>query len=641
MTKGSVFDFVGLYAALLKDVAAYLPTTQREWDRDLLRITTLSQTRGPTVFTMDLPAMGKKLDAALSRGRLDLKGMPCSGPTHSGSMIPRLFRELWIRLFDHSGCLRANIDPNVVLFLRTLLYVGKNYKSECAPRYLFEATKEFSDVESSLPPASPLWDGDGSDVGDSHYRHLWDMVSTNINEPLFHSELELVPVLDSVQRSADRICRVFSGFDPGLLDFKHGPGAVSDLRRGDYKYSFPNWAPRLEFNFPYDFSASTSLEVGGVDPVLGYGWDSYEPHSDLKAVPKTMKGPRLIAKESTCMQWVQQGIRNFLYHTVARTWIGRSIDFFSQSPSRDLALQASRDGYLCTIDLKSASDRITCALVERLFRSSPNLLGAMIASRTRFLVQDLDKKLPRVFKLKKFSTQGSALTFPVQSIVFFMICVGVGKHLHPSWSYDRLGRQVRIFGDDLIIPGEWEPLVERVLETLHLRVNHTKTHVTGRFRESCGMDAFEGYDVSPPYVLSVPVESDPATISSGVAVSNNFFMKGFWHASSFLERSMSNGIRSRMPIVKVSSGLFALRSFSGSRLPSRLRERWNETLQRREVAVLAIFAKPRLRKTETVSNLLQYFTEDPPPYIKYESGTVEAGVPVFRNAWVDPGVVLM
>jgi len=634
MTKGSVFDFVGLYTAILKDVSVYLPTDQREWDRDLLRITTLSQTRGSAVFTMDLPALGKQLDAALSRGLLDVRGLPLSGPSHAHSMIPRLFRGLWMRCFDDSGCLRANIDPNVVLFLRTLLYVGKNFKAVCAPRYLFEATKEFYDVESSLPPASPIWDTDGSGALSSHNRHLWDMVSTNINEPLFRKDEELMPVLDSVQRSADRICRVFSGFDPGLLDFKHGPGAVSDLRRGSYKYNFPNWAPRLEYNFPYDISASTSLEIGGIDPVLGYGWDSYEPHSVLKAVPKTMKGPRLIAKESTCMQWVQQGIRNFLYHTVAKSWIGRSIDFFDQTPSQRMALQGSRDGILCTMDLKSASDRISCSLVERLFRSSPILLSSMIASRTRYLVQEIDKAIPRVFKLKKFSTQGSALTFPIQSLVFFMVCVGVGRHLHPTWTHERLARQVRVFGDDLIFPGEWKPLVERVLETLHLRVNQTKTHVTGRFRESCGMDAFEGYDVSPPHILSSPVESDPASISSAIAVSNNFFTKGFWHAAAFVERSMPTGILSKMPVVRMSNGLFALRSYSGARLPKSMRRRYNEDHCRDEVSILTIFAKPMRKRTDTVSNLLQFFTEEPPPWINYESGVVEAGVPIIRHAWV-------
>jgi len=536
--------------------------------------------------------------------------------------------------------LRADIDPNVVLFLRTLLYVGKNYKSDCAPKYLFETTKEFYDVESSLPPSSLLWDGDGYDAELSHNRHLGDMVGSDVNEPLFQKGVELVSVLNSVQRSADRISRVFSGFDPGLLDFKHGPGAVSDLRRGEYKYTFPNWAPRLEYNFPYDISASTSLEIGGIDPALGYGWDSYEPHSVLIAVPKTMKGPRLIAKEATCMQWVQQGIRNYLYQAVAKSWIGKSIDFFDQRPSREMALQGSRDGILCTMDLKSASDRISCSLVERLFRSSPKLLSSMVAARTRFLIQELDTKSPRVLKLRKFSTQGSALTFPVQSIIFFMICVGVGRHLHPTWSDYKVGRQVRIFGDDLIFPGEWKPLVERTLEALHLRVNQTKTHFHGNFRESCGMDAFLGYDVSPGYVLSVPSESDPASISSAIAVSNNFYKKGFWQAAAFIERSMTKGVLDRMPIVKVSNGLFALQSFSGSKLPKRLRTRWNGALQRYETAILAIVAKKRLGRTDAASNLLQFFTEEPPPWINYESGVVEAGVPSFGNAWVDPEAIL-
>jgi hypothetical protein len=507
---------------------------------------------------------------------------------------------------------------------------------ECAPKYLFEATKEFYNVDASLPPPSEKFDGDGSDCADWPTVHILDMVPTVANEPLFpERDMGLMHVLGAVQQYADRISGVFSGFDPGLLHFKHGPGAVSDKPQGGYKYNFPNWPPRLEYNFPYDLSATTSLEIGDVDARVGFGWDSYEPHSCLIAVPKTMKGPRLIAKEPTSHQWVQQGIRDYVYQRAASSWVGNCITFNDQTPSRNLALKGSVDGYYATIDLKSASDRISCSLVERVFRRNPGLLSAMIACRTRFLVNTIDKKSVGLLKLRKFSTQGSALTFPVQSLVFLAICLGVGRYLEVNAGHDWLCRQVRVFGDDLIVPRTWEPLVRKVMEALHLRVNPTKTHTGGNFRESCGMDAWGGYDVSPPYVLAKPVKTDPATIASGLAVSNNFFEKGFWRTAAWLDRSMPQDILKKMPVVGMRSGVFARRSYVGGKLPDFLKIRWNSDLQKEQVRTLGVISRASIRRTDAVTNLLQYFTEDPVPYIKYESGVVVAGVPLLRHAWVD------
>ncbi|DAD51872.1 RNA-directed RNA polymerase [ssRNA phage Gerhypos.1_26] len=641
MSKGSVFDFLGLYRSILKDISVYFPDDQKEWDRDLSRLISLDRTRGISTFTMDLPALGKLLDKGLSEGRLELGGAAHSGPRYPNTIGPRLFWGLWSRLFDSSGCLIANIDPNVVLFLRTLLYVGKNYESECAPRYLYEAVKEFFDVEEDLPPPSSLWDGDGSnDIICSHV-HLRDLVGDSSCQPLlfFGTGATDSSMLDTIQRTADIVSSSFGILNTEEMKFRHGPGAVSDLSRGEYKYSFPNWPPRLEALFPYDMAGSTSLEIGYTDAHVGAGPGSYEPASVLIDVPKTMKGPRLIAKEPTAHQWIQQGVSDFLRQRVQRSYVGISIDFNSQEPSRDAALRASIDNDTITMDLKSASDRLSCAVVERLFRRNPTVLSAMIACRTRYIRNTIDKKSMGLLKLRKFSTQGSALTFPVQSICFYMFCVGVGKHLHPTWSMERLSRQVRIFGDDIIIPKSWEPLVTLSLETMFLRVNQTKTHRNGNFRESCGMDAWRGHDVTPPHILSMPIESEPRSIASCIAVTNNLFLKGFWHAAAWLESRVPQKILKRIPVVARSSGVFGLQSFSGGGIRKGFKTRWNESLQRDETRVLSVIAKSRVMSTGAATNLLQYFTEEPPPYIKYESGCVVAGVPVIRDLWV-PSAIL-
>jgi len=148
VTKSSVnIDFVECYRRVLADIAEYYPTDALEWNRDSNLIAHAISKWGTPFFTMCLPTLGKVLDSALSGGLLSFDGLPYSRGKTPNSVITRLFWGLWSRLFDEQGCRRDSIDTNAVLFLRTLLYMGKNVEMECAPRYLFEKTKEYYDVE--------------------------------------------------------------------------------------------------------------------------------------------------------------------------------------------------------------------------------------------------------------------------------------------------------------------------------------------------------------------------------------------------------------------------------------------------------------------------------------------------------------
>ncbi|DAD50243.1 TPA_asm: RNA-directed RNA polymerase [ssRNA phage Gerhypos.2_27] len=633
MDKRPVFDFLGLYRGILADVMAHFPNDRIEWGRDLVSLSALFRERGIGLFTLDLPALDKALLQGLQTGRLNCDGLPASCKRSKHDRVPRLFWGLWSRVFDRNGCLRADIDPNVIFFLRTLLCTAKKLKVESAPKYLYQATKELFDVDESLPVPSELWTA--SPAYDHHWGvglpkpHLHDVA----HEDLFPNGLQDIRlVLDSVQQVADRTSGILGFCDPSTLHFRHGPGAVSDLRSRDYKYEFRNWNDRLDSIFPWDQWGTTPF--GLMDRLHSDGIEigSAEPASKLIAVPKTRKGPRLIAAEPASNQWIQQGLRKFLYDRVAATELGNSIDFRRQELSGALALESSRTGLLATIDLSSASDRISCWLVERMFRSNPVLLSYMSACRTRFLRNDLDKKLPSLLRLRKFSTMGSALTFPIQSLIFYNVCLGVGKFLNPKMHYDDLGRQVRVFGDDLIIPVSWEPLVERVLSALYLKVNVSKTFTKGFFRESCGTDAFEGNDVTPAYIGLSDEESDTLLLPSRVAISNNFFLKGLWKSAAWLMTTVPHG--HSVPVVGRESGVFGFLSFGGVGVPRGLRTKWDAALQRFVVRVIQPYAKSQVRKQDTAASLLQYFTEEPDPYIKYESGVAVAGRAVIRTAWV-------
>ena len=615
MTKGSDYDFIGLYTAMLKDIEVYFPIDRTEWTRDLSRITQLSSSRGLPVFTMDLPALGKALDASLAKGRLDLKGLNHSGSRFPGSKIPRLFWGLWSRLFDDFGCLKQDIDPNVVVFLRGLLYVGKNLQLECAPRYLYETVKEFYDVEEETTLPSHIWEGDGVDLHRSACGSLLDYHCGH--DDLFHMSSKeddgrSYHLLNCIQQVADAISGDIGFIQPELLRFRHGPGAVSDGTGREYKYDFPYWSRRLEPIFPYTSCGSTPLRWDGVDPTVGVDIEFTELASKLIAVPKTQKGPRLIAAEPTCHQWVQQGIRDLLYSYVEKrsSILNPCITFRDQGPSGELALSGSKSGRLATVDLKSASDRLSTGLVQRIFRANPALLGAMIASRTRYIVNKIDRAMPSLHKLRKFSTQGSALTFPIQSIVFATICIGVGKSLHPRIGMRVLARRVRVFGDDIIVPKAWEPQLRQVLHLFGLRVNDTKTFTEGNFRESCGVDAWCGYDVTPPHISCVVDKSNARSVASNVAVSNNFYLKGWWNAADWLQRQLATRY---LRVVGPDSGIFGLTSRSGALIPQH--SKWNKMLHRDEIPALAIMAKSRTVKKQTAGTLMEYLTKAQVPLV--------------------------
>jgi len=656
MSKGRVDDFIGLYRAIFKDCAAYYPTLSKGFDRDLSRLTALYENSGESVFTILLPALGKHLDAALEAGCLSQTGLPLTRPINTRTVIPRLFQGLWSQLFSDTGCLKQHIDPNAILFLRTLCLVGKKFRKDCSPTVKYETIKEFYDVDNRLPPPDKVFDGDGSavwDVGDVSVTDLTTTPVSDTGQMSFWTDDQGLQLLNTCQHVADRVAGLIGDFVPGDFRFKHGPGATAEAPRGgSYKYAFSAWSPRLQHVFPGEVFAIANTSVLGDGYDIGDLLEISEHPSRLIAVPKTQKGPRLIAKEPACHQWAQQCVRDFLDTRIRETWLGGSIDFRRQDLSAEAARAASLSGKYATIDLKSASDRLSCWLVSRLFRSNKPLLEAMISCRTRYVYNDLDKKHPSVHKLRKFSTQGSALTFPVQSIVFLMVCIAAGiSHdgVRPVGSANlrRYAQQVRVYGDDLIVPVEWVPRVKELLERLFLKVNMSKTFWNGMFRESCGMDAYEGHDVTPPYFLQFHSRARLATLDSLVDVSNNFFKKGFWHTAKWIEMTVPWFQRKLIP-TKVwrsdasteaqESEVFGFVSSSG--FSTEAPRRFNRDLQRDEYFTLATSVDKPKHRSEGFPNLLQFFTEDPASThwldkpSEWVSGVYGNCTPKMKRAWV-------
>jgi len=658
MTKSYVPFFLGLYDAIFADCVCQYPSLSVELERDQQRLSLASEKRGDRVFTIDLPAIGKEFESNL-RSRFihhsnstvrwcrewDSEGnskpadnaslnedvLPLHGK-RKGIPIPRLFGGLWMRVFGSDGLLLNDPDVNAIFFLRQFYNAVKKVELQCPDTAVFAAVEEFVKIEETMRLPTNDWVGDY--IESMKHVHLLDeCASVEARLPLFNCggglnhnlSDEAITALNKIQHFADIIISSFGDFNPEHWSFKHGPGAVADAKKGD-KYAFPTWPRKLEQTFASDFCAfahySDWAEFANSDNQEGR-FSLNESPSKLISVPKTQKGPRLIAAEPTSHQWCQQSVKSFLETSVASTVLGSAINFADQGTSRNAALVASQTGKHATIDLSSASDRLSLWCVERIFRSNFSLLKALHSARTRWLVNNIDKKQPRFIKLRKFASQGAAVTFPVQTIVYAIVSIGIVladktrvcdfTRYSPGDIRDAC-QEVQVFGDDIIIPSHLTGVLIEVLQYLGLRVNTSKSFSEGNFRESCGMDAYAGHDVTPAYLRHIGSPTQPESICSLVACSNNFFKKGLFHASEFIQKHAMGLFNLKIPVVGVDSGLFGWASFCGSDY-SVLKSRWNHVLQREEYQTHLPFGKVARGIQPWQSTLLQYFTENRP----YES----------------------
>jgi hypothetical protein len=500
---------------------------------------------------------------------------------------------------------------------------------ECAPKMVYKAVKEFFDIERDMRRPSLKWDEDDLQYDPRQYKPsltdyackeeyvrdgLWSMQVCG-----YEGALTGVPgqIFEVFERVSDRIISEFGPINEMELMPRHGPGVVADLPKGVSKYTFPTWPAKLEAIFPiseFGYANLTAYEEDLLAKGDSYGSKTHEAPSKLIAVPKTQKGPRLIAAEPTAHQWMQQALMRKLDGMIRSSVLGNCVDISNQELSKDDALQASRSGQRATIDLSSASDRLSCCLIERVFRSHRDLLNCFHAARTRWLVNRIDKKLPKYVVLRKFAPMGSSLTFPVQSMVYALAAITAVIYGR-GWSVDKrslttASRMVRVYGDDIIVPVDVCGILTDLLTEVGLQVNQAKTFSVGNFRESCGMDAFKGVDVTPAYVLEVCDETRPASVVSTVASSNNFFRKGLWRTASWLQSTVPSKFQRGIRVVSAESGAFGWVSYCGS-VSAGHKSRWNNDLQRWEIRVLVPRVRVERRPIEGWQSLLQYFTEAP------------------------------
>lgn len=621
-----------LYLHLLLDLQTLHPTIRTGIERDISRLLDRAASVGLPFFTITLPSGAKWFDKSLSEGFLQTPRPPHFGGRAKSDVRPSLLGSLFDLVFEADGTLRLDFDTSIVISIRQILMILKKLDMECEERYTQQSVYDFHEIERSLPKSHVgTWDSD-IPYGWAHRlgHPIWGLSNELDGQThMFDSADTLLQLdekynWDGLRRFSARVLHSIGPFDPFAVRPKHGPGAISDSHTDFVKYDFRYWTEKLECVFPYDWHGSTSLSVP--DYVI---YREFE--SKMHAVPKTQSGPRLIAAEPTAHQWIQQGIRRWLEDSIASSPLSMYISLRNQEHSKELALFASTSGDLTTVDLSSASDRLTTRLVEFVFQSNRNLLDGLHAARTRAMSDIYGEFV----LLRKFSTQGSAVIFPLQTYVYTVLALWACAICDRKTGYNDIissySGKVRVFGDDIIIPTYAYPVLKGLFETLLLKVNASKTHSRGLFRESCGMDAFSGIDVTPAYLRSF-YSSAPESLVSIVEASNNFHKKGYWNVASYLIKTVPRSERKLIPIGE-GLGSVCQYSFCGESV-SHLKKRWDQYLHRETYRAITVEACLDYDRGNGNGGLTQYLFEIPDPLLPYCSG--QAASPRLRKTagWV-------
>jgi hypothetical protein len=388
---------------------------------------------------------------------------------------------------------------------------------------------------------------------------------------------------------------LFAFFDPMDIYPRHGPGAVATKQLPWAKFVWQNISERIHTVYSIDsyYYASLGHVVDRLDGYMHLG------NVDLPArvilVPKDSRGPRLISCEPVDFQWIQQGLGNAIVRHVEQHRLTLdNVRFTDQEPNRNAALIGSISGRYATLDLNEASDRVSIGLVHLLFPS--HLYRCLEACRS------LSTELPsgEVLVLHKFAPMGSCLCFPILALSVWAILTASAPD-----TYTR--ERIYVYGDDVIVPTPFVETAISRLESFGLKINRDKSCTKGFFRESCGMDAYKGVNVTPVRLRTVwSSKPSPNSYTSWISYANSFYDRKYYVTYDYIV-GMLRSVYGPIPGKDMHLACPSLNDVPLDARPKK--SRVNKSLQRLEYLVWDVKATSVNKPIDGWSMLLRYFSE--------------------------------
>jgi len=550
---------VTLLSCLLDDVRQH-ELSVKGLDRDVQTIQSRFKHEGYGFLSVALSSLCDALDKGISTGSFTC---PTAFSKRRGEALPKFLSGLLCKVFDtKTGQLLELASSHAIKCLREILRLFKKVKlrPKQTIRLDCQARAKFVETDARIQ------------------RHLFDIGRTDF---LRAAARVLLPNLDE--------------FDSGTLLYKHGPGGVAEKVKANIK-----WVGLLEacrqdvqlsklLGIDLGFFTETQLD-SYQDSISGlplfesstYRLNSTQQYAasgvaKLLTVYKDSTSRRTITAEPVLKQYWQQGLNTYLRDRIKECGVlSQSLTLSDQSKNQELAMEGSLTGKYATLDLSSASDLLSNNLVGFVFGRKHVFYQHMVRSRSPYV----DVGQGQHLLLEKFAGMGNALTFPVQSVVFatLAICAMLeqdGKE--PSYvNMRRAASKVRVYGDDIIVDTHYAHRVVDWLVSFGLIVNQKKSFLVGYFKESCGVDAYRGIDVTPVYLRCEPVitERDPETIGSLTSASNQLFSRGLYRTAEYLRGLVNSFIR--LPLVSSKSSSLGWHS----RVDTTVAQKWDGKLQR-------------------------------------------------------------
>jgi hypothetical protein len=517
-------SLTGLWKAMAED---YSVTCDTPIDRDYKTVCDRVEEEGRSFLTITLPNFCADFETSLAQGFV---GSNLFAGFRKRGGLPRFLSGFLLQIFDgQSLALLENPSVFAVRAIRNLTLLFKKVELDCTDARNAAALEKYLNCEVDLQKVLDRYD------------------TLPIKEFKRMSSVLFGSVFDSLNRKV----REFD-LRPG-----HGPGATADRKVGNQKFDQTEWTDRLEEYFPFgEYALPHWKWFSSHKPV--YLAPAQERPVKIALVPKTLKTPRIIAIEPTCMQYMQKALmREFVDAIESDPLVGRHTHFREQALNRDAARRGSADGSLATLDLSEASDRVLNQLVIDMLSPWPDLLGAVQACRST------SAELPsgQVVPLVKFASMGSALTFPMEAVVFttivFMGLLATQGDSVPSAEFMRsIRNDVHVYGDDMIVPVGSVNEVVRLLELFGLVVNRSKSFETGLFRESCGGDYFMGESVKPIRLKRIPPTSrqDVPEIVTWNAFMNASYEAGLNRTGRYVQGILEKVLHQHLPMIPIGSG---------------------------------------------------------------------------------------
>jgi hypothetical protein len=602
-------DYIELVVAKISDYAYSLSV---DVEGDVMKLRRRTRCEGMSFLTRTLPGFGKDFLTAVETGNCSADLFTSFTRVNRKGGPPKFFRGFFELLFDSTGVLLP--EPNVAVASAIHDICQTVYKLEGAvsANTIQEQYKTFVEVDRTAKPGVFA---------------LYEQASLLLTDLLADFDV-------------NKTCQYRTGNGSCF-------GGMATPFKKWRRLSSGSWELGVSCYYSQVYPQGSTARLYDV-----YPWDRQRREERRKAfhkerklvvaklshVPKDSRGARLISVENVGNMQLQQAQYLQLRKYVERHALTKGhVNFTDQSINRQLAQRGSLTGEYATLDLKDASDRVSLDLVGQLWPARIN--GWLRSSRSPYFtmkrafwepftscegyqpdlwvaadeIEDMGNpidfaekfsdgsygKVP-LWRYRKFAPMGSTTCFIVMALTLWAIATAELSRKH-----ERLYTDVFVYGDDLIVRTEDANDVMQALIACGLKLSPKKCFKgTGslRFRESCGLDSFNGHPVQVNRIkndlvaeavmdttrvetlaswFKLEAAADEACLATYASLLNDNIVEALGRYSDFVGVNIP-GTPLTFTRSNVATGLNTIH------LNSHLCRRWNKKLHRCEVLTITV-----------------------------------------------------